>query len=160
MLRRPPRSTRTDTRFPYTTLFRSAEAAVRRLGTRRAGGDDGDRRGRQRARTRPAPREARRDSRQLPDHLSAAPPYRLPSGGRMSVLPDRTAMSFEAWWTPVRVALIVWFIVHVVIFVSQWPAIAALRLADTDDAMRMAQVCDLLAGQGWGGLTQYRGWEE
>src|SRR3546814_15662890 len=23
MLRRPPRSTRTDTRFPYTTLFRS-----------------------------------------------------------------------------------------------------------------------------------------
>src|SRR3546814_16484505 len=24
MLRRPPRSTRTDTRFPYTTLFRSA----------------------------------------------------------------------------------------------------------------------------------------
>src|SRR3546814_241243 len=25
MLRRPPRSTRTDTRFPYTTLFRSGE---------------------------------------------------------------------------------------------------------------------------------------
>src|SRR3546814_7588671 len=25
MKRRPPRSTRTDTRFPYTTLFRSAE---------------------------------------------------------------------------------------------------------------------------------------
>src|SRR3546814_4943893 len=28
MIRRPPRSTRTDTLFPYTTLFRS-EAAVR-----------------------------------------------------------------------------------------------------------------------------------
>src|SRR3546814_13016874 len=28
MIRRPPRSTRTDTRFPYTTLFRSAEARV------------------------------------------------------------------------------------------------------------------------------------
>src|SRR3546814_14628239 len=27
MLRRPPRSTRTDTLFPYTTLFRSALAA-------------------------------------------------------------------------------------------------------------------------------------
>src|SRR3546814_12327205 len=27
MIRRPPRSTRTDTRFPYTTLFRSAAAA-------------------------------------------------------------------------------------------------------------------------------------
>src|SRR3546814_15816149 len=26
MIRRPPRSTRTDTRFPYTTLFRSADA--------------------------------------------------------------------------------------------------------------------------------------
>src|SRR3546814_7407485 len=27
MIRRPPRSTRTDTRFPYTTLFRSAACA-------------------------------------------------------------------------------------------------------------------------------------
>src|SRR3546814_2055021 len=27
MIRRPPRSTRTDTRFPYTTLFRSVQAA-------------------------------------------------------------------------------------------------------------------------------------
>src|SRR3546814_17269911 len=26
-MRRPPRSTRTDTRFPYTTLFRSLEGA-------------------------------------------------------------------------------------------------------------------------------------
>src|SRR3546814_1642771 len=31
MLRRPPRSTRTDTLFPYTTLFRS-EAAGNKLG--------------------------------------------------------------------------------------------------------------------------------
>src|SRR3546814_1468972 len=30
MRRRPPRSTRTDTLFPYTTLFRSALAPVRR----------------------------------------------------------------------------------------------------------------------------------
>src|SRR3546814_17667160 len=28
MIRRPPRSTRTDTLFPYTTLFRSAHALV------------------------------------------------------------------------------------------------------------------------------------
>src|SRR3546814_1483924 len=28
MIRRPPRSTRTDTLFPYTTLFRSAHAAI------------------------------------------------------------------------------------------------------------------------------------
>src|SRR3546814_4508262 len=40
MRRRPPRSTRTDTRFPYTTLFRSGAAD-------RAGhGGRGDRRGR------------------------------------------------------------------------------------------------------------------
>src|SRR3546814_12667164 len=29
MIRRPPRSTRTDTLFPYTTLFRSARASIR-----------------------------------------------------------------------------------------------------------------------------------
>src|SRR3546814_6852188 len=31
MIRRPPRSTRTDTLFPYTTLFRSEAAAVEQL---------------------------------------------------------------------------------------------------------------------------------
>src|SRR3546814_6269888 len=36
MIRRPPRSTRTDTLFPYTTLFRSTAVAVRRGA---AGGD-------------------------------------------------------------------------------------------------------------------------
>src|SRR3546814_2499105 len=30
MIRRPPRSTRTDTLFPYTTLFRSGRALLRR----------------------------------------------------------------------------------------------------------------------------------
>src|SRR3546814_15407719 len=34
MIRRPPRSTRTDTLFPYTTLFRSAAAAGIRGGAR------------------------------------------------------------------------------------------------------------------------------
>src|SRR3546814_8183699 len=31
MIRRPPRSTRTDTRFPYTTLFRSQNACCERF---------------------------------------------------------------------------------------------------------------------------------
>src|SRR3546814_18256095 len=31
MIRRPPRSTRTDTLFPYTTLFRSCDRAERRI---------------------------------------------------------------------------------------------------------------------------------
>src|SRR3546814_1891595 len=33
MIRRPPRSTRTDTLFPYTTLFRSPDRLARRLRT-------------------------------------------------------------------------------------------------------------------------------
>src|SRR3546814_9420927 len=47
MIRRPPRSTRTDTLFPYTTLFRSAETVPqqrtvpRRLGVRRHGQSQG-----------------------------------------------------------------------------------------------------------------------
>src|SRR3546814_1317557 len=48
MIRRPPRSTRTDTLFPYTTLFRS-RPGVRRRGVqarsrRRLGDADGERR--------------------------------------------------------------------------------------------------------------------
>src|SRR3546814_10986012 len=35
MIRLPPRSTRTDTLFPYTTLFRSRVDAVERLRSRR-----------------------------------------------------------------------------------------------------------------------------
>src|SRR3546814_8792553 len=37
MIRRPPRSTRTDTLFPYTTLFRSVKAESLRDFTRRLG---------------------------------------------------------------------------------------------------------------------------
>src|SRR3546814_18528611 len=51
MIRRPPRSTRTDTLFPYTTLFRSIpwlrlallRALVRRRSPRVLSGDAGDR---------------------------------------------------------------------------------------------------------------------
>src|SRR3546814_2139804 len=53
MIRRPPRSTRTDTLFPYTTLFRSAHGARAllhdlhdlRRPQRGAGGDGGRREG-------------------------------------------------------------------------------------------------------------------
>src|SRR3546814_2008199 len=40
MIRRPPRSTRTDTLFPYTTLFRSVVGLHRLLGEEPAGIDD------------------------------------------------------------------------------------------------------------------------
>src|SRR3546814_12733585 len=40
MIRRPPRSTRTDTLFPYTTLFRSPRAAAKAAGTGTSGQQD------------------------------------------------------------------------------------------------------------------------
>src|SRR3546814_21198143 len=36
MIRRPPRSTRTDTLFPYTTLFRSADTVTRVVAERQS----------------------------------------------------------------------------------------------------------------------------
>src|SRR3546814_2158210 len=38
MIRGPPRSTRTDTLFPYTTLFRSAFSSTSKTSTAAAGG--------------------------------------------------------------------------------------------------------------------------
>src|SRR3546814_2279691 len=61
MIRRPPRSTRTDTLFPYTTLFRS-RAAVRAPRDRR----DGRRRRSAAPHRHRAPR--RRPARQRPAH--------------------------------------------------------------------------------------------
>src|SRR3546814_18723541 len=57
MLRRPPRSTRTDTLFPYTTLFRSGDARVpegdRATGTRAHADDERAARSSEGARARP-----------------------------------------------------------------------------------------------------------
>ena len=60
------------------------------------------------------------------------------------------------WFTPARIALIVWGLMSLIAIAANWQAIGAFDLGDTDDAMRMAQVRDLLAGQGWWDLTQYR----
>jgi hypothetical protein len=40
--------------------------------------------------------------------------------------------------------------------VRDWGALSALRLPDTDDAMRLVQIRDWLGGQGWSDLTQHR----
>src|SRR3546814_8714401 len=48
MIRRPPRSTRTDTLFPYTTLVRSSNVAARLAARTRSSAGDG---GRERCRT-------------------------------------------------------------------------------------------------------------
>src|SRR3546814_2139210 len=64
MIRRPPRSTRTDTLFPYTTLFRS-DGAPGVVVDRVRGLDDGDPRPRLRPRRKPEPR---RQLAHLVDH--------------------------------------------------------------------------------------------
>src|SRR3546814_5192153 len=63
MIRRPPRSTRTDTLFPYTTLFRSRRRADRRHGRARARRckNHGDRTDRE---------EGRRPARRSEEHTS------------------------------------------------------------------------------------------
>src|SRR3546814_2588984 len=78
MIRRPPRSTRTATLFPYTTLFRSAVPAA--VGPQACCGD--------RRFGRPVPRQAaprpaiaaawpaRREPRARNRHREAAPDYR------------------------------------------------------------------------------------
>src|SRR3546814_11312005 len=75
MIRRPPRSTRTDTLFPYTTLFRSAEGAD--------GGEphlcaEGGRRGQPRVRKPALAVRPRRDGRTAGGRLwhPAPPPER------------------------------------------------------------------------------------
>src|SRR3546814_18731622 len=70
MIRRPPRSTRTDTLVPYTTLFRSREA---------------DRRG-------------LLDGTLLVVGTNAVEAYALEAGGFMPEIPDETA-DFDLAWT-------------------------------------------------------------
>ena len=80
----------------------------------------------------------------------------LAAGTARAKAPGQAQPTLPSWMTPLRIALIVWIIAEVAIFVGRWPAIASLSLPDTDDAMRMAQIRDLLAGQGWWDLMQYR----
>src|SRR3546814_19089382 len=84
MIRRPPRSTRTDTLFPYTTLFRSAafaddnrQPAVRRMepGLPRSRNDAGRRR---------PPRAPRHHLRDECRKLSAPHGYRAKTAGGRS----------------------------------------------------------------------------
>src|SRR3546814_18930427 len=75
MIRRPPRSTRTDTLFPYTTLFRSLLVDARRaLGDRRGVFLD-------------AADRLADDAHHLADGLCAAA-HRLGAAGRLVALSD------------------------------------------------------------------------
>ncbi len=57
----------------------------------------------------------------------------------------------------VRLAFIaIWIASAVAMTISRWDMIVALNFSDPDDALRLVQVRDLLAGQSWFDLTQYR----
>src|SRR3546814_13424862 len=83
MIRRPPRSTRTDTLFPYTTLFRSVAVRDRVAGLDRAvlgqAGDHPDDVYPRGCRGRP-PADLRAADRQLPDRRADGDPAE-PRGG-------------------------------------------------------------------------------
>lgn len=82
----------------------------------------------------------------------------LPAGGAAPNVPAPApgGIVLSGWFTPVRIALTIWGAMSLVAIIAKWHAIGALDLSDTDDAMRMAQVRDLLAGQSWWDLSQYR----
>src|SRR3546814_7193131 len=75
MIRLPPRSTRTDTLFPYTTLFRSRHGHRRRHPPRAAGdaggaGPDPPTQGRARAHDRGGREDPSRADRRSEEHTS------------------------------------------------------------------------------------------
>lgn len=53
-------------------------------------------------------------------------------------------------------ATLVWALVAAVLLLANWANIAARRFPDPDDILRLVQVRDLLGGQSWYDLTQYR----
>src|SRR3546814_20238884 len=78
MIRRPPRSTLTDTRFPYTTLFRSPAPTRSKVRPRTAGRSSGPPAA---ARTRRRARRRRRAAGRTPS-----------SGAALAVGPDALAL--------------------------------------------------------------------
>ena len=69
-------------------------------------------------------------------------------------LSDRRRPAFTADLL-MRVGLI-WLVVAVIFVATKWRAILGLQLPDADDSLRLVQLRDLIAGQTWFDLTQYR----
>jgi hypothetical protein len=76
-----------------------------------------------------------------------------PAGTNDGVASARSRFTTDLW--VVRVVL-VWLIVVTLLLVLGAKQIAAGRFNDPDDALRLMEVRDLLAGQGWFDLHQYR----
>ncbi len=51
---------------------------------------------------------------------------------------------------------LIWLGIATIFLISKWHAIQAFDLPDPDDTLRMVQLRDLIAGQGWFDLHQYR----
>lgn len=69
---------------------------------------------------------------------------------------DQSTPQSGDWPRLATAALFVWVMLGVALLITYWPAILSIDLIDPDDSMRMAQVRDLLAGQSWWDLHQYR----
>src|SRR3546814_20899858 len=89
MIRRPPRSTRTDTLFPYTTLFRSVRTARREAGAEHDVGGAGHDRTHHRAELARVVLEVGvLDDHDLSGRLGDAPPQRGPLAPVRALLDD------------------------------------------------------------------------
>jgi len=73
----------------------------------------------------------------------------------LSVPADGTTAHAAGGSWPVRV-LIMWLVLVVMLLIVDAPAIAVGRFGDPDDALRLMEVRDLLGGQNWFDLHQYR----
>ncbi len=74
----------------------------------------------------------------------------------MSSFPADAAAAPPPVVTPLRMALALFLVVGVWSLIDFRQEIAGLIMGDTDDALRLVQVRDLLAGQGWWDITQHR----
>ena len=66
---------------------------------------------------------------------------------------DRRARSNER---PLRRIALIWGAVSCILLITAWTRIAGSQFPDPDDILRLVQVRDLLAGQGWFDLVQHR----
>jgi hypothetical protein len=77
-------------------------------------------------------------------------------GAAVSPSPDHYATAATGTSTPWVAVLAVWLLGAGLMLFAGWGAFSPAHFVDGDDALRLQQVRDLLAGQGWFNLTQYR----
>ncbi|WFL78529.1 hypothetical protein P7228_05540 [Altererythrobacter arenosus] len=87
--------------------------------------------------------------------MAAAQPDRVQTGGEwLTMLVERRRSAFTGDLL-IRIGL-AWIAVSALLLVTKLGAIRGLALPDPDDVMRLVQVRDLYAGQGWFDVTQHR----